>query len=152
MGVMDVFCRPVVGGVWETKLASGFGAFTPCLVDTVVITVSNLALLFSAVYRIRALLYSSSSGNRFKVSRCWGHYFAILLAFVCAVEPIVQITLSLSAVNLDGETTLPPFEVRNFFPFIFFLIVTDVMAEMLVLLLMVVMVMSVSNNCMCAFL
>jgi ATP-binding cassette subfamily C (CFTR/MRP) protein 1 len=113
MGVMDVFCRPVVGGVWETKLASGFGAFTPCLVDTVVITVSNLALLFSAVYRIRALLYSSSSGNRFKVSRCWGHYFAILLAFVCAVEPIVQITLSLSAVNLDGETTLPPFEIMS---------------------------------------
>ncbi len=135
---MDVFCRPVVGGVWETKLASGFGSFTPCLVDAVIITVSNLALLSLVVYRIRALLYSSSSGNRIKVSRRWGHYFAILLAFVLAVEPIVQITLSLSVVNLDGETTLPPFEVRYFFPFIFFLIVIDVMAEML-LLLMVMM-------------
>ena len=115
---MDSFCRPVEGGVWDTKLASGFGPYTPCLLDTVVINFSNLTLICICLTRIRCLLYNRST-TKFRLKSQWGHYVAILLATFAAAEPVVQIILGISAVNGDGETSLPPFEVTILCPLSF---------------------------------
>jgi hypothetical protein len=112
---LSLFCRPVAGGVWETKLASGFGAYTPCLVQSVVISPSNLALLLVVVYRICGLCYAYSSAPlRFTVQKpAAGHCVGLLLAAFCAVSPLLQIVFGVSAVNLDGENSMPPFEVTS---------------------------------------
>lgn len=112
--LLSSFCRPVTGGVWETKLASGFGAYTPCLVDSIVVSLSNVALLLFVLYRIRGLCgyHARSSSLRFKVQKPAGHCIGLLLAAFCAVAPVLQIVLGVSAVNLDGgDTSMPPFEV-----------------------------------------
>ncbi|CAK9265220.1 unnamed protein product [Sphagnum jensenii] len=112
--LLSSFCRPVTGGVWETKLASGFGAYTPCLFDSIVVSLSNVALLLFVLYRIRGLCgyHARSSSLRFKVQKPAGHCIGLLLAAFCAVAPVLQIVLGVSAVNLDGgDTSMPPFEV-----------------------------------------
>jgi hypothetical protein len=113
--LLSLFCRPVAGGVWETKLASGFGAYTPCLVQSVVISPSNLALLLVVVYRISGLCYAYSSAPlRFTVQKpAAGHCVGLLLAAFCAVAPLLQVVFGMSAVNLDGENSMPPFEVTS---------------------------------------
>ena len=115
---MDSFCRPVQGGIWDTKLSSGFGPYTPCLVDTVIINLSYLALIFICVYRIRSI-FSNTVGSKFKLTSSWGHYFGILLAAFCAGEPVAQIILGISAVTGDRTSSLPLFEVNYLLSFIF---------------------------------
>jgi len=110
--ILAAYCRPLEAGAWATKLPSGFGAYTPCLVDTIIVNLSSLLLLFFTFHRIHSLLYGLSV-ERFKVKTPWGHYFGMLLASFCAVAPLAQIALGISTVNLNGETSLPPFEVLH---------------------------------------
>jgi hypothetical protein len=44
--------------------------------------------------------------------------FAILLVVCCVIGPLLQLVLGISNVNLDGELSLPPYEVpaQIFFP------------------------------------
>lgn len=104
------FCRPLEAGVWANKLPSGFGAYTPCAVDSVIVNISSLVLLFFTVQRIRALVYGVGI-ERFKVSNAWRYIPLFLLAAFCAAAPITQIILGVSTVNLDGESSMPPYEV-----------------------------------------
>lgn len=110
--LLTSFCRPLESGVWAKKLPSGFGAFTPCLVDSAIINLTCIVLLVFAIQRIRALFYGVSL-ERFKVSNPWRHGPALLLALFCAVAPLTQIALGISTVNLDGESSMPPFEVLS---------------------------------------
>jgi hypothetical protein len=126
--LMEGFCRPKEEGKWATQLPSGFGAYTPCLVDSFVVTFSNLLLLCVTLYRIYYVVASSSSpssssayhnNNKFKLKNPpWGHLFAILLVACCVIGPLLQVVLGISNVNLDGELSLPPYEVpaQIFFP------------------------------------
>jgi hypothetical protein len=114
---MEDFCRPKEEGKWATQLPSGFGAYTPCLVDSFVVTVSNLLLLCVTLYRIYYVVASSSSAyhnnKKFKLKNPpWGHLFAILLVACCVIGPLLQVVLGISNVNLDGELSLPPYEVQ----------------------------------------
>ena len=110
---MESFCRPVSNGVWETKLESGFGAFTPCIVETVMIGISQLSLCCLIYYRILLLLRGHYySVARFHLKHKKMHFFLILLTILLAAWPIVQVFLGISMVNLDGETSLALFEVR----------------------------------------
>jgi hypothetical protein len=115
--LMEDFCRPKEEGKWATQLPSGFGAYTPCLVDSFVVTVSNLLLLCVTLYRIYYVVASSSSSayhnnKKFKLKNPpWGHLFAILLVACCVIGPLLQVVLGISNVNLDGELSLPPYEV-----------------------------------------
>jgi hypothetical protein len=123
---MEGFCRPKEEGKWATHLPSGFGAYTPCLVDSFVVTVSNLLLLCVTLYRIYYVVASSSSSSsayhnnkKFKLKNPpWGHLFAILLVACCVIGPLLQVVFGISNVNLDGELSLPPYEVpaQIFFP------------------------------------
>lgn len=106
------FCRPVEGGIWDTQLSSGFGPYTPCLLDTVVINLSYLALIFICLCRIRSL-FSNTAGAKFQLKSSWPHYVAILLAAFCAAEPVAQMMLGISSVNGDSTTSLPPFEITT---------------------------------------
>lgn len=108
--MLSWFCRPQEAGVWANKLPSGFGAYTPCLVDSFIVNISSLVLLFFTVQRIRALIYGVSI-ERFKVTNPWRYAPGLLLASFCAVAPLTQIALGVSTVNLEGETSMPPFEV-----------------------------------------
>jgi hypothetical protein len=108
--LLTSFCRPLKTGVWS-KLPSGFGAYTPCLVDTIIVNISSIVLLFFTIQRIRSLVYGVSI-ERFKVSNPWRYCLGLLLASFCAVAPLTQIVLGVSTVNLDGESSMPPFEVQ----------------------------------------
>jgi hypothetical protein len=125
--LMEDFCRPKEQGKWATQLPSGFGAYTPCLVDSFVVTVSNLLLLCVTLLRIYHVVAPSSSSSssayhnnkKFKLKNPpWGHLFAILLVVCCVIGPLLQLVLGISNVNLDGELSLPPYEVpaQIFFP------------------------------------
>jgi hypothetical protein len=109
--LVSLFCRPLEAGIWANKLPSGFGAYTPCLVDSVIINISSIVLLVFTVQRIRSLVYGVSI-ERFKVINPWRYSPGLLLASFCAVAPLTQIALGISTVNLDGEGSMPPFEVR----------------------------------------
>lgn len=108
--LLSLFCRPQEAGIWANKLPSGFGAYTPCLVDSFIVNISSLVLLFFTVQRIRGLVYGVGI-ERFKVSSPWRYCPGLLLASFCAVAPLTQIALGVSTVNLDGESSMPPFEV-----------------------------------------
>ncbi|KAG0591623.1 hypothetical protein KC19_1G189200 [Ceratodon purpureus] len=105
------FCRPLEDGVWS-RLPSGFGAYTPCLVDTIIVNLSCIVLLFFTIQRIRSLVYGVSI-ERFKVGNPWRYGPGLLLASFCAVAPLAQIALGVSTVNLDGESSMPPFEITT---------------------------------------
>ncbi|XP_024373624.1 ABC transporter C family member 2 [Physcomitrium patens] len=110
--LLTSFCRPLESGVWANKLPSGFGAYTPCLVNSIIINLSSVVLLIFTIHRIRALVYGVSL-ERFKVSNPWRYCPGFLLSFFCAVAPITQIMFGISTVNLDGESSMPPFEITT---------------------------------------
>eukprot|EP00249_Psilotum_nudum_P023194 c28783_g1_i1 orf=631-5508(+) len=107
---MASFCRPVFGGVWETKLENGFGAFTPCIADVFVIGISHVVLCCLVFYRIW-LIMRGSTLKRFHLKTPKMNYFLILVAACLTLEPVIQICLGISIVNLDGQRGLPPFEI-----------------------------------------
>jgi ATP-binding cassette subfamily C (CFTR/MRP) protein 1 len=107
--VADKYCSPVAGGVWETHLENGFGAYTPCLVDSVILGVSYLFLLVIVLRRILHL--RSPATSVFSVQSKWRHAFAIFLASICAVVPFLQVILGISSANTDVHGSMPIFEI-----------------------------------------
>lgn len=105
------FCRPIPEGNWAKNLQNGFGAFTPCFMETVVVNVSYLVLLGLTLKRIQLL--RSRNLKRYTVRYKFMHVIAVLLALACAAAPIVQIFLKFSIINTEGQDNLPPFEVRR---------------------------------------
>ncbi|KAF9619903.1 hypothetical protein IFM89_009685 [Coptis chinensis] len=78
------YCKPVENGAWTQVVKNAFGAYTPCGVDTLVICISHLVLLGLCFYRIWRIK------KDFKVKR---------------------LVMKYSILNLDGQTTLAPFEI-----------------------------------------
>ncbi|KAJ7552374.1 hypothetical protein O6H91_06G052700 [Diphasiastrum complanatum] len=105
------FCRPVAGGAWETKVTNGFGAYTPCVTDFIILGVANLYLMFLAAYRIR--LIRSHSFKKFSIQKKYIHYFLITLAAFNVLLPLIQVILGISIVNVDRERSLAPFEIES---------------------------------------
>ncbi|CAM6104569.1 unnamed protein product [Calypogeia fissa] len=107
----DGYCNPVRGGVWDTKLENGFGPFTPCLVDSVVLGISYLILLGLVVRRI-FYLRSPETPKKYSVQSKWGHGFAIFLASLCTLAPFLQIILGISLANTSEDGgSMPVFEI-----------------------------------------
>lgn len=107
---MASFCKPVVGGIWQTELENGFGAYTPCLADIVVISVSHVALCCLMAHRLRLLLRGATL-KKFRLQSVAMTYFLACLSTCIAILPLVQIALGISFVNLDGGSSLPPYEI-----------------------------------------
>lgn len=114
---LEWYCRPVENGIWAKAVDSAFGEYTNCAVDSLVISFSHLVLFGLCIYRIR-LFRRSSIAQRFRLSSNYYNYMLGLLAAYCTAEPLLRLVMGISIFNLDGETSLAPFEVG--FSFIIF--------------------------------
>ncbi|KAF8030771.1 hypothetical protein BT93_D0069 [Corymbia citriodora subsp. variegata] len=104
------YCQPVANGIWARSANSAFGAYTPCAMDSLVISISYLVLLGLCCYRIW-LIKTTSKVQRYSLkSKCY-HYMVGLLPFYCTAEPVLRLLMGFSVFNLDGQTSLLPYEM-----------------------------------------
>lgn len=104
------YCQPVANAAWAKVVDGAFGAYTPCGMDTLVISISHLVLLGLCCYRIW-LIKKNSKVQRFSLrSKCYS-YMLGLLAGYCTIEPLLRLLMGISIFNLNGDTGLAPYEV-----------------------------------------
>jgi len=106
------YCKPVENGVWTRTVQNAFGAYTPCAVDSLVISVSHLLILGLCIYRIW-LIKKDFIVKRFRLrSNIYNYVLGVLAAYSVA-EPLCRliIFMGVSVLNLDGQTQLAPFEL-----------------------------------------
>lgn len=104
------YCRPVENGVWATAVENEFGAYTPCATDSLVTGISHLVLLGACIYRIW-VLKKNFKVQRFKLRSNIYNYWLGLLALLSAAEPLFRLMMGISALNVDGEFSLAPYEI-----------------------------------------
>ncbi|TKY71949.1 ABC transporter C family member 2 [Spatholobus suberectus] len=104
------YCQPVANGVWTKAVENAFGVYTPCAVDSLVISISHLVLLGLCIYRIW-LIKNDFKVKRFHLRSNLYNYVLGLLALYCAAEPLYRLIMGISVLNLDGQTQLAPFEI-----------------------------------------
>jgi hypothetical protein len=107
------YCRPVPNGVWATTVDNAFGAYTPCVVDSLVICISHLVLLGLCLYRIWLITDKNSKAQHYCLRTNYYNYSLGLLAAYCTVQPLFRLFMNVSIFNLDGQTALAPFEVHE---------------------------------------
>ncbi|KAL3741423.1 hypothetical protein ACJRO7_016978 [Eucalyptus globulus] len=107
---LEWYCQPVANEIWARSADSAFGAYTPCAVDSLVISISYLVLLGLCCYRIW-LIKTTSKVQRYRLrSKCY-NYMLGLLSFYCTAEPVLRLVMGFSVFNLDGQTSLLPYEM-----------------------------------------
>ncbi|KAG2688836.1 hypothetical protein I3760_09G112600 [Carya illinoinensis] len=104
------YCRPVANGVWTKAVDSAFSSYTPCAIDTLVISISHLVFLGLCSYRV-CLIKNNSKAKRFQLRSNYYNYMLGLLAGYCTAGPLLRLMLGFSIFNLDGQTGFAPFEV-----------------------------------------
>ncbi|XP_059668430.1 ABC transporter C family member 2-like [Cornus florida] len=104
------YCRPVTNGVWAKAVDNAFGVYTPCAIDSLVVSVSHLALLALCLYRIWRTK-KDLKVQRFILRSNYYNYMLGLLAGYCTAEPLFRLVMGISVLNLDGQTGLAPFEM-----------------------------------------
>ncbi|KAG7963324.1 hypothetical protein I3843_09G112700 [Carya illinoinensis] len=104
------YCRPVANGVWTKAVDSAFSSYTPCAIDTLVISISHLVFLGLCSYRV-CLIKNNSKAKRFQLRSNYYNYMLGLLAGYCTAGPLLRLILGFSIFNLDGQTGFAPFEV-----------------------------------------
>lgn len=109
---LDWYCQPVANGVWATAVQNALGAFTPCATNTLVICVSHLVVLGLCLYRIW-ITYKDLKVEKFCLRSKYYNYFLALLAGYSAAEPLFRLIMGVSALNVDGQAGLAPYEVTS---------------------------------------
>ncbi|XP_061357298.1 ABC transporter C family member 12-like [Gastrolobium bilobum] len=104
------YCQPAANSIWEKVVDNVFGSYTPCAIDTLVISISNLVLMGLCLYRI-CLITSNAKAQRFRLSSNYYNYVLGMLAGYCAAQPLWRLVTGISAFNLNGETGFAPFEI-----------------------------------------
>lgn len=89
---------------------SAFGSYTPCAINTLVISTSNLVLMGLCLYRIGLITFNAKA-QRFCLKWNYYNYILGMLASYCAFQPLLRLLTGNSAFNLNDETGFPPFEV-----------------------------------------
>ncbi|KAJ6292464.1 hypothetical protein OIU78_024607 [Salix suchowensis] len=107
------YCRPVPNGVWATAVDNAFGAYTPCVVDSLVICISHLVLLGLCLYRIWLINGKNSKAQKYCLRSNYYNYLLGLLAAYCTVQPLFRLFMNVSIFNFDGQTALAPFEMAS---------------------------------------
>lgn len=107
---LDWYCRPVAHGVWTKAVENAFGAYTPCAVDSLVVSISHLVLLGLCIYRIWRIK-KDFKAQRFCLQSNVYNYVLALLAGYCTAEPLFRLIMGISVLNLDGQSGFAPFEV-----------------------------------------
>lgn len=72
------YCPPVADAAWAKEVDGALGAYTPCAIDTVVISISHLVLMGLCCYRIW-MMEKNSKVQRFCLrSKCYNYMLGIL--------------------------------------------------------------------------
>ncbi|TMW93430.1 hypothetical protein EJD97_011715 [Solanum chilense] len=106
----DWYCQPVANGVWSKAVENAFGAYTPCGTNTLVISVSYLVLLALCLNRVWKMM-KDLSVQRFRLRSNYYNYLLGLLAAYCTAEPLFRLVMQISALNIDGQPGLAPYEI-----------------------------------------
>ncbi|PON71681.1 ATP-binding cassette containing protein [Parasponia andersonii] len=104
------YCQPTAYGFWGKLVDSAFGSYTPCGIDTLVVSISHLVLLGLCVYRIW-LNKNNSKAQRFCLKSNNFNYLLGLLAAYSTANPLLRWMMDISLFNLDGQTGFAPFEI-----------------------------------------
>jgi len=103
------YCKPEPDNIWERVVDSAFGSYTPCAINTLVISTSNLVLMGLCLYRIWLVIYNAKA-QRFCLKSNYYNYILAMLASYCAFQPLLRLWNGNSAFNLNEETVIAPFE------------------------------------------
>ncbi|XP_062162854.1 ABC transporter C family member 12-like isoform X2 [Alnus glutinosa] len=104
------YCQPVANGVWAKAVDSAFGSYTPCAIDSLVISISHLVLFGLCSYRIW-LIKKNTKANRFRLRSNYYNYMLGLLSGYCTAGPLLRLVMGFSIFNLDGQIGFAPFEI-----------------------------------------
>ncbi|KAJ3698578.1 hypothetical protein LUZ61_002283 [Rhynchospora tenuis] len=107
---LDWYCQPVQGGVWSRAVENAFGVYTPCGMQTVVLGISHLVLFGACFYRIWRSTKDLKVQRYNMKSKIYSYVLMIFAAF-CVAEALFRVVMGYSIVNLDGQSSLAPFEV-----------------------------------------
>lgn len=128
---LDWYCQPVKNGVWSKAVDNAFGAYTPCATDSLVISVSQFVVLGLCLYRIWKIM-KDFSVQRFCLRSNYYNYMLGLLAAYCAGEPLYRLVLGISVLNVDGQTSIAPYEVFSSLIFFYLCLLVYLMSVALV--------------------
>uniref|UniRef100_A0ACD5UVY2 Uncharacterized protein n=1 Tax=Avena sativa TaxID=4498 RepID=A0ACD5UVY2_AVESA len=109
---LEWYCQPVKDGTWSHAVESAFGAYTPCGINTLVVCISYLALFGVCFYRIWRTT-KDYTVQRYKLRSPYYNYLLGLLVVYCIAEPLYRIATGTSIMNLDGQSSLAPFEITS---------------------------------------
>ena len=107
---LNWYCQPAQNSIWDKAVDGAFGSYTPCAINTLVISISNLVLIGLCLYRIW-LITCNAKVQRFCLRSNYYNYLLGMLAAYCAAQPLLRLFTGNSAFNLSGETGFAPFEV-----------------------------------------
>ncbi|KAF5736367.1 putative mgatp-energized glutathione s-conjugate pump [Tripterygium wilfordii] len=107
---LDWYCRPVAMRFWAKDVDSFLGTYTPCAIDSLVISISYLVLLLLCLNRMW-LIKRNHKAKRFRLRTNYYNYMLGLITAYCIAEPLLRLIMGISIFNLDGQTGLPPFEI-----------------------------------------
>jgi hypothetical protein len=104
------YCKPEPNSIWEKIGDSAFGSYTPCAINTLVFSISNLVLMCLCLYRIWLIAFNAKA-QRFCLKSNYYNYILGMLASYCAFQPLLRLFTGNSVFNLNEETDFTPFEV-----------------------------------------
>lgn len=107
---IDYFCQPVANGFWDKVAGSALGPYKPCCINTLVVSITSLALICICIHRM-LLIQKSHKVRRYQLTSRAYHFVMIFLAGLSTSEPLLRILTDTSIFKLDGKPGLPPFEV-----------------------------------------
>ncbi|KAJ4816006.1 multidrug resistance-associated protein 1 [Rhynchospora pubera] len=107
---LDWYCQPVQNGVWSRAVENAFGVYTPCGMQTVVLGISHLVLFGVCFYRIWRTTKDLKVQRYNMKSKIYSYVLMIFAAF-CVAETLFRVVMGYSNANLDGQSSLAPFEV-----------------------------------------
>ena len=114
---LDWFCQPVANSIWAKAVDSAFGSYTPCAIDSLVVSSCHLVLLGLCFYRTW-LIVKDAKVKRFRLtSNCYNYMLAVI-AGCCFVVPLLRLAMGIAIFSLDDHTGFAPFEVRLIFIYV----------------------------------
>ncbi|KAK2457276.1 ABC transporter C family member [Trifolium repens] len=106
------YCKPEPNSIWEKIGDCAFGSYTPCAINTFVISTSNVVLMCLCLYRIWLITFNAKV-QRFCLISNYYNYILGMLASYCAFQPLLRLFIGNSAFNLNEETDFAPFEITT---------------------------------------
>ncbi|KAM6551931.1 hypothetical protein CsatB_001739 [Cannabis sativa] len=111
--LLSWYCKPAAYGVWGKIVESAFGSYTPCAIDSLVISTSHLVLLGLCVYRIWLIMSKNSKAQRFLLTSNYYNYLLGFMAAYCTVDPLLRLLKGISLFSLTVHSGLAPFEILS---------------------------------------